>query len=122
VRTAVTATLLSGATQTGEGELAPLADRVAFERHFGITAAVLSRLSEAFDDDGQLKAEADAHEIKEEWVAFLIWRLLRRVATGGVADYDSWIDDLATIGLEQLEEEVAGTLPPTATVTALSSS
>ncbi len=53
-----------------------LGDLVAFERHFGLKASVLEpKETGAYDDNGEAVVAAD---IALEWIAFLLWRSLRR--------------------------------------------
>lgn len=119
MRARVTAQLLDGSTQSTEGPLAPLNDRVAFERRFNLSAAVLARLGESFDANGRLKDEADPSAIKEEWVAFLCWRMLARGPARGI-DFETWIDQLEGLDLDVEDEDEA--VPPTSTVRALPTS
>lgn len=122
MRATVTATLLDGSSQTHSGELAPLADRIAFERRYGVNAAVLGRLSQAFNDDGTLRADADATAIREEWVAFLCWRLLIRGPARGV-DFEAWLEGMDSLDLNLEDQDETGSeVDPTATVRALPSS
>lgn len=123
-RARVSATLLVD-TPEGESEqqfshvglFAPLADRVAFERHFGVSATVLSRLTEAFDEDGKLKPDVDPASIREEWVAFLVWRVLHRKHAAGeaVGSFAEFAEQATDLAVEELtEQEADPELDPTA--------
>jgi hypothetical protein len=121
MRVRLQATLSDGRRFEAEDLYAPLSDRVAFERQFGVTAAVLSRLTDAFDKDGKLNPDTDATQIREEHVAFLSWRLLRRTAELGT--FDEFIDLAEELDIEALpdgadttDDEVAA--PPFSTETA----
>lgn len=69
VRARVVAVLEDGTKQEAEGAFATLPDRVLFESYFGISAVVMGEL----DQD-----HPDPKVLREEWVAFLSWRLLCR--------------------------------------------
>jgi hypothetical protein len=102
-----------------EGLFAPLADRVAFERRFGVSAVVLSRISEMFYDEadpevqldpsrkGQLREDADASGLHEEWIAFLVWRVLARKAGAGAAagTFEEFLERVGDVVVENLDEE-----------------
>lgn len=107
MRVRVSATTIEGETYKAEGLFAPLADRVAFERHFGVTAAALQRLGDAFDEEGKLREGADPAGVREEQVAFLVWRMLRRPNGAGeqIGPFEQFVESLAEIGLEQAAEE-----------------
>ena len=106
-----------GVKTEASGVFAGWSDQVAFERRFGVNAVILERLGEAFDDDGRLKPEADAAEIRSEWLAFLAWRVLRR-SGGTTTDFEAWVDELDELEIETREEgEASSEVPTTATET-----
>jgi len=116
-----------GKTSDAEGVFAGWGDQVAFERRFGVNAAVMGRLREAFDDSGLLKPDADAGSIKTEWLAFLAWRLMARAGVAG-SSFDEWLENVADLELTVEDNEEEGTeaieesVPTIATATQLRSS
>ncbi|HXF72683.1 MAG TPA: hypothetical protein VNO79_08770 [Actinomycetota bacterium] len=114
-------------TYTHVGLFAPLADRVAFERRFGLSATVLSRLDgllyrpgdpEVEADPGllgRLRPDADPSQVREEWVAFMVWRVLRRSAAAGsaVGDFEAFLERLVDLSVEELEESPEEDARPT---------
>lgn len=85
------------AAEVAEGELAALPDRIAFEKRFGLSALVLRELDQE---------NPDPRVLREEWVAFLVWRLLvRRHATKFAYDFEAWVENIAD------EIEVAPLVP-----------
>jgi hypothetical protein len=118
MRATVTATMLDGSTQTVRGEMAPLTDRVAFERQFHTSATVLSRLADMFDENGRLRDEADPAALREEWTAFLSWRMLARANPEAFnLGFEGWLEQVSEVALDVTEEEV-GEEVPTATAAA----
>jgi hypothetical protein len=120
MRATVTAVFLDASQQAATGELAPLADRVEFEKRFGMSAAVLSRLEGMFDDEGNLTPDADPAALREEWIAFLVWAELRReLGAEEVADFDAWLLTISNITVNtNAEEEGGGVQVPTVTTAA----
>lgn len=110
-RRTVTATMFDGTEHKATGEYLALADRVAFERKFGISTAILSKHASLFDDKGTLKDDADLSDLEgnvAEQHSFLSWRLLSR---GGcdVGDFDTFID--ACVNIEVGPKEDGGVDP-----------
>jgi hypothetical protein len=110
----VKVTLYDGRVLEAAGEFSGTGDRLAFEETFGISAVVLQRMSASFDEDGELLAEADPSQIQEGWVAFLVWRMLRRA--GQVprdVPWREWFqDEVADIDLD-LQGDVPRPTGPT---------
>lgn len=82
----VTAVTLDGTKQTATGEMAPLRDRIAFEHHFGLSAIILRDL------DGD---HPDPNVLREEWVAFLVYRMLRtadQIPAGQT--FEAWLETI----------------------------
>lgn len=104
MRAHVTARTVDGRTFEAEGLMAPLTDRVAFERRFGVTAAVLSRIGDFFNAEGRMRPDADAAALREEWVAFIVFRILARGRAYG-EDFDRFLEEVAEVEIEQLAEE-----------------
>jgi hypothetical protein len=130
-RVKVTASLFDGSTLQAEGVYMGLADRVAFERHFGrplgglvghdertehrislLVGKVLERL-EGEDDlpEGQAAlvrrmlerlAKDENEELNEEHVAFLVRRLLAR--SQDVADFEEFVEQVEEIKIEALSD------------------
>jgi hypothetical protein len=125
MRAKIKTTDYAGNATVSEGVFAGWGDQVAFERRFGVNAAVMGRLRDAFDESGALKPDADASEIRTEWLAFLAWRVAARGAAAGM-DFDTWLESIADLELEIEETEESGGTPaevPTiATATPLRSS
>lgn len=117
MRATVVVHMLDGGQAEAFGELAPLPDRVAFERRFGISATVLQRLGELFDDDGSLRPGADPSELREEWMAFLAWRMLHR-AGAAPGEFEPWLENVSEVELREAKEEDV-TLVPTETAAPL---
>jgi hypothetical protein len=80
---------------------------------------VLTRLVDSFDDEGKLTAEADPSQIREEWVAFLAWRMLRRGPARGVEFLD-WLETVSEVSLDTNPEEAEAV--PTVTAVPLPTS
>lgn len=118
MRATVVVHMLDGEDAEAFGELAPLPDRVAFERRFGISATVLQRLGEMFDDDGNLKPGADPAELREEWMAFLAWRMLHRAGVVAL-EFEPWLENVAEVELRESKEEEDLALVPTETAAPL---
>lgn len=104
MRATVTVSMLDGSRMESSGEFAPLADRVAFEHQFGRSAVVIQLVAEQFDENGTLRPGADAASIREEWVAFLAWRMLRRGPAAGTS-FDVWLEDVEEVELRIGQEE-----------------
>lgn len=79
------------------------ADRVAFERRFGQSSGALASLRDKFDEQGKPRPGADLSDLRDEWIAFFAWRVLNRHA-GDQGDFDSWIERVADIELEDLDD------------------
>ncbi len=116
MRARVTAAMLDGRSFEHEGLFAPLADRVAFERRFGVSATVLGRVAAMFDEEGNLQPDADPAGLKEEWVAFLVWRVLaRKNALGAeVGSFEDFLEAADAIGVEVVKEQADPEVDPTA--------
>jgi hypothetical protein len=84
-RFGITVVMDDGTKEHAEGELAPLPDRVAFERRFGLSATVMQDL----DQD-----RPDPHVLREEWIAFLAWRMLWRAHATPWGDFDQWVEHI----------------------------
>ena len=69
-------------------EPAGMGDMVAFERHFSLSAAVFMRAT-----------KGDLEAIRFEWIAFLVWRGLRRIGAVGtdVEFGDVFLDQLGAV-------------------------
>jgi hypothetical protein len=81
----------------------PMADRAAFEEHFQRGSAVLGAIAEAFETDEEgkpvskngnpkLKEGADLTHVRDEYMAFLAWRSVRRT-NPGIAKFSEFIDN-----------------------------
>lgn len=103
MRVRVNVKLLDGSALEAEGLMAPLADRVAFERRFETNAAVLGRIKEFFDDEGKLLPGADPGAMREEWVAFIVYRVLHR-AKRYEGDFETFLEEAAELDLTELPE------------------
>lgn len=100
MRAHVVVTLLDGKKAEATGEYMALADRVAYERRFNESAMVLSQMSDVFDEKtGKVKKGADISGVREEWLAFFAWRLLKREGVAG-EDYDSFLDSVADVSVD----------------------
>lgn len=109
MRARVTATLLDGRSFEHVGLFAPLADRVAFERRFHVSATVLGRVAEMFDEEGNLREGADPAGLREEWIAFLVWRVLARknVYDGEMGSADEFIEAVVAVEVTEVKDEEA---------------
>jgi hypothetical protein len=88
------------------------ADRVAFERHFGINSGtLLENLRGLFTADGAPVEGANLSAVREEHLAFFIWRAATRAVSelAGVS-FEDFLDQLAEIE-EAKEEEADPTAP-----------
>ena len=99
--------LIDGTKYEAEADLSTfgcLADRVAFERRFDVSAAVLAKVEEFVrrNDDGTTTvtdAEGLADVLREEHVLFLAWRELRRQVPDVPDDFDEVLESTASLGL-----------------------
>lgn len=103
--------------QSHEFGEAKIGDLVAFERYFEVKATVLQPTPK-FDDDGLAVYDDEGEQVLEpaevslEWMAFLLWRSLRRQ---GVIDKNTAFDDdfLDRIdSFEQVDAEEADDADP----------
>lgn len=110
-----------GSVQESEGVFAGWGDQVAFERRFGVNAAVLSRIGSSFTAEGSLADDADPAAIKSEWLAFLAFRVLVRGPAAGQS-FDEWLEGVADLDITTLDDpdelEAAEPDPTIATVEA----
>lgn len=118
-RATITTTDYNGQKATAEGVFGGWSDQVAFERRFGVNATVLQRLGESFNDEGELREDADPSAIRTEWLAFVAWRVLSR--TAGAPDFEAWLEGLADLDIN-IKEDDDDEVPTTATVAQLPSS
>jgi hypothetical protein len=122
MRARIKVTDYAGTVTELEGIFAGWSDQVAFERHFGTNAAVLSTLGESFTETGELRPDADPSKLKTEWLAFLAWRIAAR-ANGGIpiaeadqrAAFEAWLEGLADLDLAIEADEAANPTSATAT-------
>lgn len=71
------------------------ADRVAFERKFGLPWAAVTG------------------DLRQEWVAYLVWRVMNRSSAGDQGGFDEWIERVAEIDFPDEEVETPDpTKPP----------
>lgn len=124
MRARIIAANMDGTKQEAEGVFAGWADQIAFERRFGLNAAVLSTLDEAFNADGTLRSAEAAGSIRSEWIAYLAWRIIRRaggeVGPEAAGTFDAWVEELDDLELhvDASEEDDESAVDPTATATA----
>jgi hypothetical protein len=85
------------------------ADRVGFERRFGISSAVMAKWGDAADEEGNLRPDADLSQIREEWPAYFVWAVCVR-DQGETRSFDEWIVNMAEIEARQLATAIV--LPP----------
>lgn len=111
MRAKITVADYAGNRTETEGIFAGWSDQVAFERRFGVNAAVLDQLQDAFDESGKLRADVDPTKIKTEWLAFLAWRVCRRSPAAATIDFDAWLENLAELELEVTEQPSADVIP-----------
>ncbi len=55
-----------------------LASRIAFERQFGMSPAAMKAWQSLYDNEGNLRDDAELGVLREEWLAFFGWHELRR--------------------------------------------
>lgn len=106
-----------GSVQESEGVFAGWGDQVAFERRFGVNAAVLSRIGSSFNADGGLADDADPAAIKSEWLAFLAYRLLVRGPAAGQS-FDEWLEATADLEIATLDDDDEAPEPDPTSATA----
>lgn len=107
-RVKVTVAFLDGSSAQAEGPLATLADRVEFEHRFSVSSTVLSKLEAISDKEGNVLPDADHTGIREEWVVFLVWRLLRR-SEASADSYEAFLEKVEDVEIGR--PEAAGTRP-----------
>lgn len=102
----VVAELQDGSSIEASGTWMTLADRIAFERRFGVSAAALAR---GVDDDGKVDPEV----FREEQHAFAAWCLLRREGATQLPfeEFGEQADDL-TITKADSSPDPTELLPP----------
>lgn len=93
-----------------------MADLVAFERQFGISASQMSPPA-LKDEDGNVVVDEngevvpDASKVRMEWIAFLVWRSSRRQGLIGKDvefddDFLECIDDVELNGSDSEDPDV----------------
>lgn len=98
----LTVRFVDGAEQTVETRTYMcLADRVAFERHFGDSTVKAMRALAGDYADGERRAEAMAG-FREEWTVFFTWRCLRRFEPE-TPDFDAFLETVAEVEIGQVE-------------------
>jgi hypothetical protein len=125
MRARITVLHVDGSGDVSEGVFAGWGDQVQFERRFGVNAAVLGTLRDAFDDEGVLAKGADPASIKSEWLAYLAWRTLSRSRVG-TPPFEEWIETVDELDIQvgDNDEEApleGGAVPTIATATPLPS-
>ena len=105
-RQTVTATQIDGPVLEAETlTYMCTADRIAFERHFKVSSAVMAAWNELFDGTtGEPKPGADLKDVHEEWIAFFAWRALSRALNGAMPDFEGFIESLAEVKVGPPEE------------------
>lgn len=114
----VSATFAGGRTVESNADLwMCLSDRVAFERKFGKSTMSLAKFA---PQNGNGDAPADttarddeaAEELREEWLAFFVWRCLRR-DHADVGDFDAFIDQVVNVEVDSpgVTDETVGENP-----------
>jgi hypothetical protein len=118
----IKAKMLDGREVQGESStFMCAADRMAFERRFGVGAAVMQPWQRLYDSNGDPVEGADLSEVREEYVNFFAWRALRRLANGQLPeDWDVFSDTVQEISTEELPAEEAGLDPTSSTSVGLS--
>ncbi len=125
-RRRVIVSMQDGSVLEATGAWMPLPDRVAFERHFRLSAVVMGRLATAFygsgdpevlehpELQGRLRPTTDPGDIREEWVAFAAWRLLRRTFDDQeqLSSFERFLEAVEDVDIEPIEEEEAGAGDP----------
>lgn len=98
----VAVSLLDGTKQEATGPVFGMSDRIAFERQFQIPALKLAELEDLFDKKGKLRPGADLSQVREEWFAFLGYRVLRRAGVV-TQSFDEWVEvvDDVQLNIEQ---------------------
>lgn len=85
-----------------------LASKRAFKRQFDVPPVVLSLMSHAFDDDGQLNGELSDEQLQhidEEYLAFLVWlELCRRTNDMPDGDWDEIADRVVDVEIDAGED------------------
>jgi hypothetical protein len=95
--------MLDGTKHDVTGSYMPLADRVAFERRWGV----------AFETLFDVSAEGDnivGPEWRDERGAFFCWRVLERAGVP-VGDFDAFVEQVADINVERVDGPVDPTEP-----------
>lgn len=105
-RTDVSLELLDGGLHTySTTTFMCVADRVAFERHFGVTSGELSNLREAFDATGAPLPGADISGLHEAWTTFFVWRTtVRALAYFTTMTFDDFCEQIAEISMTENAE------------------
>lgn len=98
----VVAVMLDGTKHEAVGSYMPLADRVAFERKWGVAFESLFTV----DGDG---ANISGPEWRDERGAFFTWCVLHR-GGAAVGDFDAFVENADAVTVERLD----GPVDPTA--------
>lgn len=94
-----------------------LADRVAFERHFGSSSAGLAKMRDKFNPDGTPVKGADLSDLQEEHVAFLVWRAILRYQAANdpgapLQSFDDFVEGLEEFDVKDGVDDVDPTVSP----------
>lgn len=81
----LTIKMSTGTTYDFDGKWGTVSDGVAFERRFNVNASIMAQM---MGENGK-----KSPDFREEWMAFLAWRCLRR-HDPSVAEFDEFIDDM----------------------------
>lgn len=92
-------TTLDGETHDFEANWGNKADSIAFERHFQVNSSVM-------------KEKFGTPEYREEWMAFVVWRCLRRIDPS-VPEFEEFIESIDTFIFGDDEDQEATEPDPT---------
>jgi hypothetical protein len=111
----LTAEFYRGAEDTETVELAVpdklwmmAADRLAFERQFHTSSAVMAAWAELYDDKGRPLPGADLGEVREEYLYYFAFRAFKRGLNGSTpATFEDFSDALVSLDINTRELEAA---------------
>jgi hypothetical protein len=107
----IVAVMYDGTKHEATGVHAGLADRVAYEKHFGeTTMARRTAVLRQIDEDGELKEEADGSAFSEAKIAFFPWCILRREIPD-IGDFEEFLAGCEELIIEPITDPTAPTLP-----------
>jgi hypothetical protein len=76
------------------------ADRVAFERRFGVTVGQLAEITGSGPGGA-----VDLGRLREEWILFFAWRCANRSPGGDQGPFDAWIELVAGVELADIDPD-----------------